>query len=80
MIAGHGALRAPRFLRRREVERRRVDAFVAAIRATAPATVAPVRPVPAPSTAPLPRVELVVGSAGPVWALDEACRARLVRP
>lgn len=59
----------PKLLRRREAERRRVDAFVAAIRATAPA---PLRPMP--TFIPEPRVELVDGA----WQLDGPSRARLV--
>jgi len=62
--------RLPRMLRRREAERRRVEAFVAAIRATAPAT-------PARATIPVPRVQLIDTPRGPVWALDEATRNRL---
>lgn len=70
--------RLPSIFRRRAAERRRVDAFLAAIRSSASTTPA-VEPA-APTTVPLPRVELVVTSSGPVWALDAASRARLVRP
>lgn len=65
--------RLPSFLRTRAAERRRVDAFLEAIRASASTIVE----APAPATLPTPRVELVVGSRGPVWQLDRSSRARL---
>lgn len=64
--------RLPKILRRREAEDRRVHEFVAAIRATTPATARPV-----PSTTPLPRVERLLTPRGVVWALDESSRLRL---
>lgn len=72
-------LRLPKPLRRREAERRRVDSFVAAIRATAPREPAPAPTPVQPSTRPLPlAVVRVETPRGPVWQLDEASRARLV--
>jgi len=65
--------RLPKILRRRDAEQRRVDSFVAAIRATAPRPVLP----PVPTTVPFPRVEPVETPRGIVWRLDAASRARL---
>jgi hypothetical protein len=62
------SVRLPSLLRRREAERKRTEAFVAAIRETAPT-----RPLPVVA------VERVDTPHGPVWRLDEASRARLAR-
>lgn len=58
-----GPTRLPRFLRRRETEQRRVDAFLAVIRATAPAgTLLEIEP---PTAAlPMTLVTLLVPARG----------------
>lgn len=65
--------RLTRTLRRREAERRRVEAFLAAIRATE----AP--PLPVVERLPVVAVELVDTPRGPVWQLDAASRARFAQ-
>jgi hypothetical protein len=71
-------MRLPKRLRRRVAEQQRVDLFLAAIRAT---TVREPVPAPRPATRPQPvAVVRVETPSGPVWQLDEASRARLVKP